>query len=139
MVHKPNPERDTFNKYSTDGPARDYIDSPDVFNNWKEHFKKSSRAAGTSSGGADTAGTSGGGSDTAGTSSGGAYTAGTSGEGSDTAGTSSGGAYTAGTSGEGSDTAGTSGGGAATAGISLSSDQMSAIVQEVLKQMQKKT
>ena len=119
MVHKPNPERDTFNKYSTDGAARDYIDSPDVFNNWKEHFKKSSRAAGTSSGGADTAGTS----------SGGAGTAGTSG----------GGAYTAGTSSGGADTAGTSSGGAATAGISLSSDQMSAIVQEVLKQMQKKT
>ena len=114
MVHKPNPERDTFNKYSTDGAARDYIDSPDVFNNWKEHFKKSSRDAGTFSGRADTAGTSSGGSDTAGTSSG-----------ADTAGTSSGGA----------DTAGTSGGGAA----SLSSDQMSAIVQEVLKQMQKKT
>ena len=108
MVHKPNPERDTFNKYSTDGPARDYIDSPDVFNNWKEHFKKSSRAAGTSSG-ADTVGTSSGGADTVGTSSGGA------------------------------DTAGSSGGGADTAGISLSSDQMSAIVQEVLKQMQKKT
>ena len=118
MVHKPNPERDTFNKYSTDGAARDYIDSPDVFNNWKEHFKKSSRAAGTSSGGADTAGTS---------------------SGADTVGTSSGGADTAGSSGGGADTAGTSSGGAATAGISLSSDQMSAIVQEVLKQMQKKT
>ena len=118
MVHKPNPERDTFNKYSTEGPARDYIDSPDVFNNWKEHFKKSSRAAGTSSGGADTAGTSSGGSDTAGT----------SGGGSDTAGTSSGGA--------GGGVDGTS---SASGRVSLSSDQMSAIVQEVLKQMQKKT
>ena len=107
MVHKPNPERDTFNKYSTDGLARDYVDSPDVFSSWKEHIKKSSGATGTSSGGAGTAGTSSGGVGTAGTSSGGAGTAGTS-----------------------------SGGSGA---VGLSQDQMSTIVQEVLKQLQKKT
>ena len=118
MVHKPNPERDTFNKYSTEGPARDYVNSPDVFNNWKKYFKKNSGAAGTSSGGAATAGTSSGGSDTAGTSSGG----------SDTAGTSSGGA--------GGRADGTF---SASGRVSLSSDQMSTIVQEVLKQLEKKS
>ena len=127
MVHKPNPERDTFNKYSTDGPARDYLDSPDVFSSWKTHFKKTSGAAGTSNGEEGTAKTL----------SGGLGISRGEGIGSGAAETPSGVAGTVRTYTEraGSGANGTS---SSSGKVNLSSDQISTIVEEVLKHLQKK-